>query len=136
MTTKSDLNLTEIAARWLRLEYRIRDHICGGDTPKLIDIKDGDNWYIFSPLHDLNDLDKVVVRLLDYQFQLEIWKCPIKGKLFNIHRYKKSEAPHYLKKVTYKEGSYPSDYASAILELVAEIAKDDTTYFNVREEKG
>ena len=114
--SKTDLELTEIAARWLGYEQGLTLFtFVDNKLNNWVGIKDvNDEWVKFNPLHDRNDLDKVVVRLMGQKDII----FHIRAGAFVIYT-----AGHDEKLLA--EGNYPADFPRAILELVAEIAKEN-----------
>lgn len=108
----TDLELCEIAARWLGISYHISGNYIMVEDDKPDD--EGDyNMAEFDPLHDRNDLDKVVVKLLDEGYKIQFGKA-YTNKFTIVH----IDNPYY------KEGIYPDDFPRAVLELVAELYKE------------
>ena len=108
--SKTDLELTEIAARWLG--------IIDWWTPEM-----GVGGKRFDPLHDMNDLMRVVERLmsenLEFNFGLNLGiDCTTDIKEFAIYDNKRSIVN------AIKTGNY-ADFPRAILELVAELVKEN-----------
>ena len=108
----TDLELTEICAKWLEIKAETREVFGMLGTGKVW-IYNNDKWQIFDPLHNWHDLmTKVVPRLPKFNQKIRLEIIP-QDNYFEIH----GPFPH-------PHGKYPDDLPRAILELVAEIEKE------------
>jgi hypothetical protein len=98
------MTLNEIAARWLGEDVYIED----GEVyiGRII------RW--FRPLTDRNDLVRVEEKLLEMGFVIEL------SKFISKHFFTVFDSEYVIRDGCFaiKEGSYPADYPTALLELV------------------